>query len=607
MTELTQGALAAVLARLLAALPTIRKAIRRHSESCWAEHLSTITLRFHSNNSLAQDVEELRKVVDHLICYAGKRDALECLRVLHDRDCSFVHVRTPGGGSLLHATALSASERTLSWLLDTQALPVNEQGRAGATALHIACTRGHAEIVRLLLARHAFIDAPDNSGETPLHAAVRAGWDEISQTLIEAGANLGATSRYGATALSMAVERAWQSSDWKLVTLLLDRGAALTRALPSLLRLAPEAITRHARISVARLDACEQDQLCRLFETACPAQAQELLERGADPTTASVHALRNAQYDLFPVIRAQHSFHYTSAHYHAALESLHGLTRLLDHGGDPNAIIENRYGDERHRLIHFAARGVGDIATVSVLLKQGAPTSAAPELLEDPLLVVLVRHERASPEVISAYAEQGHDINVRTSSERTALHVLASQPWSDRVGRTLHALLGAGADVEARDLHGCTPLLVYIRSFGMWSGATTAGIAAWLDAGASIKATDCNGSSVLHHFFGPMTGSEHSGPNHHAVLELLLNRGADIDATTSSGLYPEEFGDQKIFFDLRESVRRLRRRRTLAATPRHEQAAGRARSQPPHNAVTAEQQHSRATVRQMMRPRWLSR
>ncbi len=607
MTEPTQPALDAALAQLLAAVPTIRAAIRRHSESCWAEHLSTITLRFHSNHSSAQDVAELRKVADMLVCYAGQRDALECLRVLHDRDCSFLHVRRPGGGSLLHAAALSGSARTLSWLIDAQSLPINEQGRGGATVLHIACIRGHVEIVRSLLARRAFIDAPDDCGETPLHAAVRAGRDEISQALIDAGANLGATSRYGATALTQAVQRAWRSSDWKLVALLLDRGAALTHALPALLRLAPEGITRHPLIPVARLDSCEQDQLGRLFETASPTQARALLGRGADPTIASVHALRNAQYDLLSVIRAQHALHYTSAHYHAALESLHGLTRLLHHGGDPNAIIEHRYGDERHPLIHFAARGGGDIATIPLLLQRGARTSAASELLEDPLLVVLVRHERASPEVISAYVEQGHDINARTSSGRTALHELASQRWCDRVATTLHALLRADADIEARDVDGHTPLMVCVRSCCLWPGVTTERIAVWLDARASVNAIDRRGLSVLHHFFGAMIGREHSDHKHHAALELLLSRGADIDATTSAGLYPEESGDQKTVWDLREGLRRLRGRRTLAAAAHNDQPVGNAQSQPPQTAVMGQQQHSIATGRQLRRPRWLSR
>jgi len=609
MTEPTQSALAAGLAQLVGAVPTIRAAIRRHSESCWADHLSIVTLRFRSNQSSAQDVGELRKVADQLVCYAGERDALECLRVLHDRDCSFLHVRRPGGGSMLHAAAGSGSARTLGWLIDAQALPVNEQGRSGATALHIGCMRGHGEVVRSLLARRAFIDAPDDRGETPLHVAVRAGWDEISQTLIDAGANLGATSRYGDTALSLAVQRAWRNSDWKLVSLLVDRGAALTHALPALLRWAPEGITRHPHIPVARLDTCQQDQLGRLFETASPTQAQALLERGADPTIASVHALRNAQYDLLSVIRAQHAFHYTSAHYYAALESLQGMVRLLDHGGDPNAIIEHRYGDERHTLIHFAARGVGDIATIPVLLQQGAQISAPPELLEDPLLVVLVRHERASPEVISAYVQQGHDINARTSVGRTALHELASQQWSDRVASTLNTLLRAGAHIEARDADGYTPLVVCVRTYCTWPGMTTDKLAGWLEAHACVNATDPRGASVLHHFFSAcmqrgINGTDHFDDRYHAALELLLSRGADMDATTSAGLYPEESGDPKTVPDLRDALRRLRGRRTLAEAARPDDLAGTTESQPPQNAATGQQQQSMAMGRH---PRKLSR
>jgi ankyrin repeat protein len=283
------------------------------------------------------------------------------------------------------------------------------------------------------------------------------------------------------------------------------------------------------------------------------------------------------------------------------------MTRLLDQGGDPNAIIEHRYGDERHALIQYAAGG-GDIATIPVLLQRGARTSAAPERLEDPFLVVLVRHERASPEVISAYVQQGHDINARTSAGRTALHELAYQPWCDRVASTLHTLLRAGADIDARDADGHTPLMECVRAYCTRPDKNPDKIAAWLAAQASVNAIDAKGKSVLHHFFGAcinrgINGTDHSDHHYQAALELLLSRGADMDATTSTGLYPEESGDPKTVPDLRDALRRLRGRRTLAEAARPDDLAGTTESQPPQNAATGQQQRSMAMGRH---PRKLS-
>lgn len=503
----------------------------------------------------------MREAVDPLVRYAVQRDALECLQVLHDGGCSLFHVRRLTGESLVHDAAGRGSVRTLNWLIDTQSLAVDDEGKTDVTPLHIACRRGHTKIVRALLARRAFVDAPDSRGETPLHGAARAGGNDIVQFLIDAGANLGATSRYGETALFLAVHQAWRSSEWKTVTLLLDHGAALTQALPTLLRCPRTEITEHPRIQAARIEICEQDQLCRLFETASPKQARSLLQSGADPARAATYALRNSKYALLGPIRAYHPFRYTSAHYRAALASVRGLEQLLDQGGDPNAIIEHTYTDERRPLIYFAARGCGcDIATIPVLLRRGARPAASPELLTQPLIIELVLNKYASPEVISTYAECGHDINVRAGDGKTALHALASETWDDRVASSFQALRRAGADMEACDIHGRTPLILCVRAY---SAVTPSGLAALLQAGACVNAVDKRGLTVLHHLFDALR-REDPRPDYDTALQLLVSRGADIDARCPEGLYPEDMGNELIHTDLRESLRRLRGRAHLS-------------------------------------------
>lgn len=562
MTEPNPLGLAAAVERLVAATPAIRADIRRHSVTCWGNHLATVTLRFHSNASvLRPDIKQMREAVDPLIRYAVERDALECLQVLHDGGCSLFHVRRLTGESLVHDAARRGSVRTLNWLIDTQSLAVDVEGKSGATPLHIASRRGHRRIVHALLARRAFVDAPDSGGETPLHEATRAGWNGIVQVLIDAGANLGATSRYGETALSLAVHQAWRSSEWKTVTLLLDHGAALTQALPTLLRCPRTEITEHPRIQAARIEICEQDQLCRLFETASPEQARTLLQSGADPARAATYALRNSKRDLLCLIRAHHPFRYTSAHYRAALASVRGLEQLLDQGGDPNAIIEHAYMDDRRPLIYFAAQGCGcDIATIPVLLRRGARPTASPDLLTRPLIIELVLNKCASPEVISTYAECGHDINVRAGDGKTALHILAGETWNDRVASSFQALRRAGADMEACDEHGRTPLMLCVRAY---SDVNPSGLAALLEAGACVNVADKRGLTVLHHLFDALREAR-PRPECLTALQLLVSRGADIDARCPEGLYPEEMGNEVIHTDLRESLRRLRGRAHLS-------------------------------------------
>ncbi|MHC4251452.1 MAG: ankyrin repeat domain-containing protein, partial [Planctomycetota bacterium] len=69
------------------------------------------------------------------------------------------------------------------------------------TALGQAAGGGHTEVVKLLLAAGADVNAGDVDGQTPLHHAVSEGCLEDVELLIEAGANVNAKDRNGTTPL----------------------------------------------------------------------------------------------------------------------------------------------------------------------------------------------------------------------------------------------------------------------------------------------------------------------------------------------------------------------------------------------------------------------
>lgn len=72
----------------------------------------------------------------------------------------------------LHVAAAAGEVDRVRRLLDEGA-DVNAQGNAGQTALHQAVTRGHQEVVRVLLDRGADVGIEDDSGETPYHVVAR--------------------------------------------------------------------------------------------------------------------------------------------------------------------------------------------------------------------------------------------------------------------------------------------------------------------------------------------------------------------------------------------------------------------------------------------------
>lgn len=76
--------------------------------------------------------------------------------------------------------------------------------KPGWTPLHYACTNGHVEVIRLLLERHAYIDAESPNGTTPLMMAAHYGTPGAVKLLLEEGADPLIKNRLGLSAIDFA-------------------------------------------------------------------------------------------------------------------------------------------------------------------------------------------------------------------------------------------------------------------------------------------------------------------------------------------------------------------------------------------------------------------
>ena len=97
------------------------------------------------------------------------------------------------GSTALHC-ACTNGHAVCARLLITARASVDQTNKNGATALHVACCDGHAECVELLLAANAawpdltrlLCNQPDKNGATALHQASAHGHERCVALLVEA-------------------------------------------------------------------------------------------------------------------------------------------------------------------------------------------------------------------------------------------------------------------------------------------------------------------------------------------------------------------------------------------------------------------------------------
>jgi hemoglobin len=118
---------------------------------------------------------------------------------------------------------------------------------------------------------------------------------------------------------------------------------------------------------------------------------------------------------------------------------------------DP-ALVHTRYAGRT--LLHTAS-GAGSLATVESLLRLGADPNATDGGGHTPLYCAGNECKSGGGEVVRALVRGGANVNANGGVKRcTALHVAARRGNVEVAA----ALLDCGADIEARDTHGDTPL-----------------------------------------------------------------------------------------------------------------------------------------------------
>ncbi len=152
---------------------------------------------------------------------AIRLDDLSKTRMLLQGDPTLATGKDSDGGTLLHFVAVVSGNKDIVQLLLANKADIEAKMKGGVTPLHVAAGNGRKEMTQLLLASGAKVSARDDEGWMPLHYAAQSGQRDVAELLLARGADVNAGNDNGTTPLLFAASKGHRD----VVELLLAKGA----------------------------------------------------------------------------------------------------------------------------------------------------------------------------------------------------------------------------------------------------------------------------------------------------------------------------------------------------------------------------------------------
>uniref|UniRef100_A0A674AGC0 Transient receptor potential cation channel, subfamily A, member 1b n=1 Tax=Salmo trutta TaxID=8032 RepID=A0A674AGC0_SALTR len=240
---------------------------------------------------------------------------------------------------------------------------IDQQQVDGSTALHLACSQGATEAVKLILSSYIRLDSiinlPDGACQTPLHRATIFDHTELAEYLISKGADIDYIDCKGLSPLLLATN----CGAWRTVALLLSKGANVNIKDKSgcnflhLTILQPKGLKNLSRDILQVQDdllSNEDHKGCTPLHYACRLGIHE-----------SVKNILVLQVSLDRKSKDKKS----ALHFAAQYGRVNTCQRLLETITDSRLLNE---GDERGLTPLHLASGGGHTKVVELLLRKGA-------------------------------------------------------------------------------------------------------------------------------------------------------------------------------------------------------------------------------------------
>ena len=368
--------------------------------------------------------------------------------------------------------------------------------------------RQYAEIVSLLLANGADINAKAPNGETPLLVSLQFDCSDMAKLLIAKGADVNAKDNQGTTPLFSAT----LGNDKDMENLLMAKGAKV------------DIFTASAMGDIERVQGflnsnpgmitATQGVLTPFHVAAYSGQTEMmkfLLGKGVDV---------NAGYPerITPLFLAANNGHLDAA-------------ELLIAKG---AIINSESTNSQSPL--FGAAWRGNKAIGELLIAKGADVNAKNDTGWAPLFAAAMT-SKGGNDMVELLIAKGANVNAKDKDGRTPLWASVNRNHLERA----KLLVSKGADINAKKNDGLTALDIAAR-FAHKDFAEFL-----ITNGADIRAIGDTGWTPLH--YAAYGGNKD-------IVEMLLAKGADANARDKDGKTPDIVARDEGYADIAELIKK---------------------------------------------------